>query len=59
MVLRSAAGGLVMCFVLVLAVPNLSALLATSQDWSRHAVRGDEPDRRGSDWLMTELKAFF
>ena len=33
MVLRSSAGGLVMYFVLVLLVPNLSALLATSQDW--------------------------
>jgi ABC-2 type transport system permease protein len=33
MVLRSSAGGLVMYFVLVLVVPNLSALLATSQDW--------------------------
>jgi ABC-2 type transport system permease protein len=33
MVLRSSAGGLVMYFVLVLLVPNLSTLLATSQDW--------------------------
>ena len=33
MVLRSSAGGLVMYFVLVLLVPNLSALLATSQHW--------------------------
>jgi ABC-2 type transport system permease protein len=35
MVLRSSAGGLVMYFVLVLLVPNLSILLATSQDWYR------------------------
>ena len=35
MVLRSSAGGLVVYFVLVLLVPNLSALLATSQDWYR------------------------
>jgi ABC-2 type transport system permease protein len=33
MVLRSSAGGLVMYFVLVLLVPNLTSLLATSQDW--------------------------
>jgi len=33
MVLLSSAGGLVMYFVLVLLVPNLSALLATSQHW--------------------------
>jgi ABC-2 type transport system permease protein len=33
MLLRSSAGGLVMYFVLVLLVPNLSGLLATSQDW--------------------------
>jgi len=33
MVLRSSAGGLVMYFVLVLVVPNLSALLAASQSW--------------------------
>ena len=33
MVLRSSAGGLVMYFVVVLLVPNLSALLAASQDW--------------------------
>jgi ABC-2 type transport system permease protein len=33
MVLRSSAGGLVMYFVLVLLVPNLTALLATSQAW--------------------------
>ena len=33
MLLRSSAGGLVMYFVLVLLVPNLSGLLAASQDW--------------------------
>ena len=33
MLLRSSAGGLVMYFVLVLLVPNLSSLLAASQDW--------------------------
>jgi ABC-2 type transport system permease protein len=33
MLLRSSAGGLVVYFVLVLVVPNLSSLLATSQDW--------------------------
>jgi ABC-2 type transport system permease protein len=33
MVLRSSAGGLVMYFVLVLLIPNLSALLAASQSW--------------------------
>ena len=33
MVLRSSAGGLVMYFVLVLLVPNLTSLLATSQSW--------------------------
>ncbi len=33
MLLRSSAGGLVMYFVLVLLVPNLTSLLATSQDW--------------------------
>jgi hypothetical protein len=33
MVLRSSAGGLVSYFVLVLLVPNLSALLAASQHW--------------------------
>ncbi|MCW2771285.1 MAG: hypothetical protein JWR27_2718 [Aeromicrobium sp.] len=37
MVLRSSAGGLVMYFVLVLLVPNLTSLLATSQDWFAHA----------------------
>jgi ABC-2 type transport system permease protein len=36
MLLRSSAGGLVMYFVLVLLVPNLTSLLATSQDWFRH-----------------------
>jgi ABC-2 type transport system permease protein len=36
MVLRSSAGGLVMYFVLVLLVPNLTSLLATSQDWFKH-----------------------
>jgi ABC-type transport system involved in multi-copper enzyme maturation permease subunit len=33
MVLRSSAGGLVMYFVLVLLVPNLSEVLAASQSW--------------------------
>lgn len=33
MVLRSSAGGLVVYFVLVLLVPNLSSLLAASQGW--------------------------
>ena len=33
MLLRSSAGGLVMYFVLVLLLPNLSTLLASSQDW--------------------------
>ena len=33
MLLRSSAGGLVAYFVLVLLVPNLTSLLATSQDW--------------------------
>ena len=33
MLLRSSAGGLVLYFVLGLLVPNLSALLAASQDW--------------------------
>jgi ABC-2 type transport system permease protein len=33
MLLRSSAGGLVMYFVLVLLVPNLTSLLATSQGW--------------------------
>src|SRR3954449_7660605 len=36
MLLRSSAGGLVMYFVLVLLVPNLTSLLATSQDWFKH-----------------------
>jgi ABC-type transport system involved in multi-copper enzyme maturation permease subunit len=33
MLLRSSAGGLVMYFVLVLLVPNLTSLLAASQGW--------------------------
>jgi ABC-2 type transport system permease protein len=33
MVVRSSAGGLVMYFVLVLLVPNLTTLLATNQAW--------------------------
>ena len=33
MLLRSSAGGLVMYFVLVLLVPNLSGLLAATQEW--------------------------
>jgi hypothetical protein len=33
MLLRSSAGGLVMYFVLVLLVPNLTSLLAASQNW--------------------------
>ena len=33
MLLRSSAGGLVTYFVLVLVVPNLTSLLAASQDW--------------------------
>jgi|tagenome__1003787_1003787.scaffolds.fasta_scaffold20303598_2 ABC-2 type transport system permease protein len=33
MLLRSSAGGLVVYFVLVLVVPNLSGLLAASQEW--------------------------
>jgi ABC-2 type transport system permease protein len=33
MLLRSSAGGLVTYFVLVLLVPNLTSLLAASQDW--------------------------
>jgi ABC-2 type transport system permease protein len=36
MLLRSSAGGLVTYFVVTLLVPNLSGLLATSQDWFRH-----------------------
>lgn len=36
MLLRSSAGGLVMYFVLVLLVPNLTGLLAASQDWFKH-----------------------
>ena len=33
MLLRNSAGGLVMYFVLVLLLPNLTSLPATSQDW--------------------------
>ena len=33
MLLRSSAGGLVMYFVVVLLIPNLSNLLAESQSW--------------------------
>jgi len=33
MLLRSSAGGLVMYFVIVLLLPNLSGLLAQSQSW--------------------------
>jgi hypothetical protein len=36
MLLRSSAGGLVTYFVITLLVPNLSSLLASSQDWYRH-----------------------
>jgi ABC-2 type transport system permease protein len=36
MLLRSSAGGLVTYFVVTLLVPNLSGLLATSQDWFKH-----------------------
>ena len=36
MLLRSSAGGLVVYFVLVLLLPNLTGLLATSQDWFKH-----------------------
>ncbi len=36
MLLRSSAAGLVTYFLLTLLVPNLSALLAASQDWFRH-----------------------
>ena len=36
MLLRSSAGGLVVYFVLVLVVPNLTSLLAASQDWFKH-----------------------
>jgi ABC-2 type transport system permease protein len=36
MLLLSSAGGLVLYFVLVLLVPNLSGLLAASQDWFNH-----------------------
>jgi ABC-2 type transport system permease protein len=36
MLLRSSAGGLVVYFVITLLVPNLSSLLASSQDWFSH-----------------------
>jgi hypothetical protein len=36
MLLRSSAGGLVMYFVLVLLLPNLSGLLAQTQDGFKH-----------------------
>ena len=36
MLLRSSAGGLVTYFVVVLLVPNLSGLLAASQEWFQH-----------------------
>ena len=36
MLLRSSAGGLVVYFVVTLLVPNLSGLLAASQDWFKH-----------------------
>jgi ABC-2 type transport system permease protein len=36
MLLRSSAGGLVTYFVVVLLVPNMSELLAQSQDWYKH-----------------------
>jgi ABC-2 type transport system permease protein len=36
MLLRSSAAGLVTYFLFTLLVPNLSALLAASQDWFRH-----------------------
>jgi ABC-2 type transport system permease protein len=36
MLLRSSAGGLVTYFVITLLVPNLSSLLADSQDWFKH-----------------------
>ena len=46
MLLRSSAGGLVAYFVLVLLVPNLSGLLAASQDWfTRPAALGRPPLR--------------
>ena len=47
MLLRSSAGGLVMYFVLVLLVPNLSGLLAANQEWYRSCSRGwTSPTRR-------------
>jgi ABC-2 type transport system permease protein len=36
MLLRSSAGGLVTYFLVTLVVPNLSGLLADSQDWFKH-----------------------
>jgi len=36
MLLRSSAGGLVAYFVVVLLLPNLSSLLASSQEWFKH-----------------------
>jgi ABC-2 type transport system permease protein len=36
MLLRSSAGGLVAYFVVTLLVPNLSGLLAASQEWFKH-----------------------
>ena len=36
MLLRSSAGGLVVYFVITLLVPDLSGLLASSQEWFRH-----------------------
>jgi hypothetical protein len=36
MLLRSSAGGLVVYFVVTLLVPNLSSLLAASQDWFKN-----------------------
>src|SRR3954451_6429942 len=36
MLLRSSAGGLVAYFVITLLLPNLSSLLASSQDWFSH-----------------------
>ena len=56
MLLRSSAGGLVMYFVLVLLVPNLTSLLAASQDWFEApaavggpALRADLPVRGDAD----------
>ncbi len=60
MLLRSSAGGLVIYFVLVLLVPNLTSLLAASQDWFKHlqpwvdlALRADrlfEGMHTGAQW---------